>query len=41
MIRDNDNAGQQSFKDDPEQDLRIENEPLKIKMQAERGAYFS
>lgn len=41
MIRDNDNAGQQSFNDDPEQDLRIENELLKIKMQAERGAYFS
>lgn len=41
MIRDNDNAGQQSFNDDREQELRIENELLKIKMQAERGAYFS
>ncbi len=36
------NKGQQkeNFSDDPEQILRIENELLKLKMQAERGASF-
>lgn len=30
----------ENFSDDPEQDLRIKNEILKLKMQAERGALF-
>jgi predicted Ser/Thr protein kinase len=30
----------EKFSDDPEENLRIENEILKLKMQAESGAYF-
>ena len=32
--------GEENFSDDPEQNLRLENEILKLKMQAERGALF-
>jgi hypothetical protein len=32
---------QENFNDDPGQNIRIENEILKLKMQAERGAFFS
>ena len=36
----NKNEQEDNFNNDPEQDLRIENEILKLKMQAERGAFF-
>lgn len=34
------NDKEENFSDDPEQNQRIENEILKLKMQAERGAFF-
>jgi len=34
------NDSHENFGDDPEQNLQIENELLKLKMQAERGAFF-
>ena len=36
----NKKEAEENFNDDPEQNLRIENEILKLKMQAERGALF-
>src|ERR1043166_1457696 len=40
MKQENQNQEQQSFSNDPRQNLQIENELLKLKMQAERGAIF-
>ena len=42
FMEENDKQGnEEKFSDDPEENLRIENEILKLKMQAESGAYFS
>ncbi len=41
MQENNNENNEEKFSDDPEENLRIENEILKIKMQAESGAYFS
>jgi hypothetical protein len=40
MEEENKNDSYDNFSDDPEQNLRLENELLKLKMQAERGALF-
>lgn len=40
MKRFDQNPNEENFNDDPGQNLRIENEILKLKMQAERGALF-
>ena len=40
MEEENKKEQEENFNDDPEQNLRIENEILKLKMQAERGALF-
>jgi hypothetical protein len=40
MEEENQKDQNENFSDDPEQNLRIENEILKLKMQAERGALF-
>ncbi|HLG40789.1 MAG TPA: hypothetical protein VI461_14015 [Chitinophagaceae bacterium] len=40
MKKTNRNQQEENFSDDPGQNLRIENELLKLKMQAERGALF-
>ena len=40
MEDENKKEQEENFNDDPEQNLRIENEILKLKMQAERGALF-
>lgn len=40
MEEENKKEREENFNDDPEQNLRIENEILKLKMQAERGALF-
>ncbi|HMK25585.1 MAG TPA: hypothetical protein VK483_06090 [Chitinophagaceae bacterium] len=40
MEEENKKEEEENFNDDPEQNLRIENEILKLKMQAERGALF-
>ena len=40
MEEENKKYGDENFSDDPEENLRIENEILKLKMQAERNAMF-
>ena len=40
MEEENKKEREENFNDDPEQNLRMENEILKLKMQAERGALF-
>lgn len=40
-MEENKNKNPEKFSDDPTENLRIENEILKLKMQAESGAYFS
>ena len=39
-MKEKDHNNPEKFSDDPEENLRIENEILKLKMQAESGAYF-
>ncbi|HEY8687916.1 MAG TPA: hypothetical protein VIM07_01675 [Chitinophagaceae bacterium] len=41
MEENNKEDKEEKFSDDPKENLRIENEILKLKMQAESGAYFS
>ena len=41
MEENNKEEREENFSDDPKENLRIENEILKLKMQAESGAYFS
>jgi hypothetical protein len=40
MERKDENLPEERFSDDPQENLRIENEILKLKMQAESGAFF-
>lgn len=40
MVEENNKEQEESFTNDPDQNLRIENEIIKLKMQAERGAFF-
>lgn len=40
MGEENKKEKKESFSDDPEQNIRIENKIIKLKMQAERGAFF-
>ena len=40
MEEKDDNLPEEKFSDDPQENLRIENEILKLKMKAESGAFF-